>query len=424
MHSQDNNSERGQAIVYLVLGLVVFFGFVALAIDGGMVLANRRHVQNASDAASLAGGAAAGLYLKQQQDNTCRDPWTCTDSYVVAAMGRAEASAIDRAAENGFDIDISPTDHDGVVSTACDAILGNPYMDVTVQITDTSPSNFLQIISPQTLRNKVQAVTRVYLGGPEAMGNAVVALNPNGCGSESGAVFKGTGDLGVSGGGVWSNGCLQGAGQPSITVADPRTGEFYAYSGEFDAGNAAWTPQPPASPKDYVLPSYTYEIGFDTSDCSVWDYVIPNDADDLEGLYCYHGDFNINNNQVITGTNVTFYVEGDVKLNGGATVWLAAPTTDNHDGTIPGVLFYVPKLVDDSACYDQTVDLEGNNETHIEGLVYAPCSKVTLTGTEDSFMVNSQIVAWDVKVAGTANTTITYDGCNGYMVSPYIELYK
>ena len=58
-----HESEKGQAIVFLVLGLVVFMGFVALAIDGGMAFADRRHSQNGSDAASLAGGGEAALYI-------------------------------------------------------------------------------------------------------------------------------------------------------------------------------------------------------------------------------------------------------------------------------------------------------------------------------------------------------------------------
>ena len=61
MNSKKCNSEKGQAIVYLVIGMVVFLGFVALAIDGGMALADRRRSQNGADAASLAGGAAASL---------------------------------------------------------------------------------------------------------------------------------------------------------------------------------------------------------------------------------------------------------------------------------------------------------------------------------------------------------------------------
>ncbi len=48
-------------LVLLVLGVVVLFGFAALAVDGGMVYSDRRHAQMGSDASSLAGGGAAAV---------------------------------------------------------------------------------------------------------------------------------------------------------------------------------------------------------------------------------------------------------------------------------------------------------------------------------------------------------------------------
>jgi Flp pilus assembly protein TadG len=65
MNNPYHVSEKGQAIVFLVIGLVVFLGFVAMAIDGGMALADRRHVQNSADAGSLAGGGNAALSLEE-----------------------------------------------------------------------------------------------------------------------------------------------------------------------------------------------------------------------------------------------------------------------------------------------------------------------------------------------------------------------
>jgi len=48
-------NERGQTLVQVALMLVVLLGFAALAIDGGLVYAERRHMQNAADAGALAG---------------------------------------------------------------------------------------------------------------------------------------------------------------------------------------------------------------------------------------------------------------------------------------------------------------------------------------------------------------------------------
>ena len=52
--------ERGQMLVIVALGLTVLIAMAGLIIDGGMALSNRRQVQNAADAASLAGPACSG----------------------------------------------------------------------------------------------------------------------------------------------------------------------------------------------------------------------------------------------------------------------------------------------------------------------------------------------------------------------------
>src|SRR5690348_4984530 len=47
-------TQRGQAIVLVALILVVLFGFLGLAIDGGRAYVDRRHMQASVDAAALA----------------------------------------------------------------------------------------------------------------------------------------------------------------------------------------------------------------------------------------------------------------------------------------------------------------------------------------------------------------------------------
>src|SRR3990170_8961038 len=48
-------SERGQALIMFVLAAGVLFGFVAMTIDVGIILHERRQLQNTADAAALAG---------------------------------------------------------------------------------------------------------------------------------------------------------------------------------------------------------------------------------------------------------------------------------------------------------------------------------------------------------------------------------
>lgn len=51
----DNGRESGQVLVIFVVMGVVLIGFMALALDVGMILHDRRQLQNAADAAALAG---------------------------------------------------------------------------------------------------------------------------------------------------------------------------------------------------------------------------------------------------------------------------------------------------------------------------------------------------------------------------------
>src|SRR5512135_2047716 len=53
--NKHRNTEKGQAIVLFVLGIVALLGFTALAIDGSTLYTEHRNAQNAADAAALAG---------------------------------------------------------------------------------------------------------------------------------------------------------------------------------------------------------------------------------------------------------------------------------------------------------------------------------------------------------------------------------
>ena len=109
-----NSSEQGQVLVIIVLSLVVLFGFAALAIDGGMIYSDRRHAQNASDAASLAGGSAGALSL--ENDHVTYGAWNCGNSNVQDALDDAVVASISRAGDNDFSIDDGIDDFHGATA--------------------------------------------------------------------------------------------------------------------------------------------------------------------------------------------------------------------------------------------------------------------------------------------------------------------
>ena len=68
---QIRTSERGQILVLLVLAMIGMLGLTALAVDGGMVYADRRYMQSAADAATLAGAGRVGDGIEALDMDDC-----------------------------------------------------------------------------------------------------------------------------------------------------------------------------------------------------------------------------------------------------------------------------------------------------------------------------------------------------------------
>src|SRR5207248_1938772 len=74
-------SRRGSVSILVAVSLTLMLGIVAIALDGGMLLSERRHAQAVADAAALA--AASDLYLGN-------------------SVNTAQQSALKSAAANGY----------------------------------------------------------------------------------------------------------------------------------------------------------------------------------------------------------------------------------------------------------------------------------------------------------------------------------
>jgi uncharacterized membrane protein len=90
------SQEHGQSMILIVLGLAALMAFMALAVDGGNVYAQRRQVQNAVDAAAYAGGQ------RLAQPNS-----GCTVGQICRATNGQVLTAIQNAAvRNGIDVSV------------------------------------------------------------------------------------------------------------------------------------------------------------------------------------------------------------------------------------------------------------------------------------------------------------------------------
>jgi hypothetical protein len=442
-----NPSEQGQVLVLLVLGMVALLGFTALAVDGGMVYADRRQAQNASDASSLAGGSVAALYLENHNVNYVN--WNCAEN-VIGALNEAETSAIARAADNGYGLDDDISDNNGA-QASCELFNNGSwidrYVDVRSVITADTETAFAHFVFPGPLRYTVEAITRIRPRTPLAYGNAIVALDETtDCnGNQNGVLFGGSITVNVHGGGIFSNGCLSGNGNGLVVNVEPGT---ISHVGEYVNTQSGTLSPAPVPATGGILPPSSYKV--DPPDCSqVSHYGSPSDAyrnnaggaippgnyssiklnNDAKllagGLYCLYGDFDAGSSGLTINTSngkqgVTIYlISGSFSTNGNGQVALSSPPAfPDPSPAIPGILIYLAET------NTGLVKLRGNSSSSYIGTILAPAGTIDVAGTSDHEAddFNTQLIGKNVVIGGNADIEINFKGTELYMEPSVLEL--
>ena len=438
-------SEEGQALALLVLGFVAFLGFAALAIDGGMVYSDRRHAQNAADASSLGGAGAAGNTMESlgvYYDNfDCNDfSSSGTDLFQVHVAALSAAST--RATSNDYTIDYDISDNHGVVAQCVDdenkGAYIDKYIDVNTHITRVTDTALIHFVYSGPVQEQVETVARVRPRTPLAFGHAVVALNDAPCSGNSliGVRFSGNGNVDISGGGVYSNGCLVCSGvsfdvdvvDGNVNFADSSTCNV---SHNVDPAPQQTSPIPASAfvvdePDCSGLPDRGSHMGSGTIQPGVYSKIQATNVHDVlvmdPGLYCLTGSplaFKVTGGELY-GDGVTIFVEsGSVQVSGNVEpVDLRAPgPTPDPSPAISGVLIYLAEG------NTGDVQLTGNSNSYYEGTIYAPDGEVNVTGSSGTFPTfNTQIVAWNVDVGGSATIDINFNGSENYATPPKLDL--
>jgi Flp pilus assembly protein TadG len=115
------------------------------------------------------------------------------------------------------------------------------------------------------------------------------------------------------------------------------------------------------------------------------------------GLYIIEGgNFSVNAGAVLTGSGVTFYFAkgAELKLNGGATIKLAAPAT----GPYSGLLFFGSRT--DTGTTHQ---VNGASGSTFDGAIYFPTSGVEYSGRSGSTGGCTQIIGSTVTFTGNSD---------------------
>ncbi|MEA3349702.1 MAG: Tad domain-containing protein [Chloroflexota bacterium] len=436
MMKNEHNSERGQAILLLALGAVAMLGFAALAIDGGMVYSDRRHAQNAADAASLAGALSASQAM--EANDIYYGNFDCSSISTVTTA--AENGAITRAGSNDYTIDTDVSDNHGVEIICVDdedkGAYIDKYLDIRTVITRNTNTSLIHFVYSGPVVGTVETTTRIRPRTPLAFGHAVVALNDSACSGNSliGVKFSGSSDVDINGGGVYSNGCLVCGGSSfDVDVVDGNVS--YADSTTCAAGDpVSPSPQstsqlPPsamvASPPDCSgLPNQGNHSGSGTIQPGVYGKISLSNGSLVmnPGLYCLTGSpnaFKLTGGD-ISGNGVTIYVQnGGVDISGNVDpVDLRAPAANpDPSPAISGMLIFLAEG------NSNPVSLTGNNNSYYEGTIYVPDGNIKATGSNGTFPTfNTQLIGFNVEVTGNATIDINFNGSENYAVPPKLDL--
>jgi Flp pilus assembly protein TadG len=399
-HLATDRTERGQAIVLMVLVFIALLGFVGLAVDGGRLYLERRSAQNAADNAALAG---AWALCKGTNVNTA-----ATNSSVA----------------NGFD----------PASASIDILIANPPTSgpnsgdddfVSVVITSRPTLSFARLVFRGTAETQARAVAECrQAGGPVGGGNGLIALaadqygsfNASGSGSievQNGGILidsnNGNAFI-VSGGGNGPNGAARVSASWISVVGGSNVPAWVNVSPAPSNGAAAISDpllglQPPAQPGGTCT---TVNVGHLPSPPMVINpgyYCSIRVASD-GGLRMNPGNYYVNSGFAVTdaaflqASGVFIYVRsGAVDIAGSGTVTISAPTS----GDYAGMAFFMDRS------NTSNFSVSGAGIIQVSGTIYAPSSSVVVSGSGTSTTFTSQFIAKNYDVSGAGLMRIVYN---------------
>jgi len=433
-------SERGQVLVLLTFGMIALLGIAALAIDGGMLYADRRIAQNAADASVMAGGGAASRIIIDAGEALINENWKCETVNAVLSDAAIQA-AMDNAALNNITVDGEHT----YITTDCSQVVGKKHFDVHMVLTYESRTALAHMVFDDALVNRVEATTRIFPRVAIGEGNVIISLADGPCtGNTKGSEFSGNHDINITvGGGIFSHSCLIKSGTSGkINLIGGGKAYFmdeYKYAGNPDP----FGDNPPIkvdegiefsiSPPECGNSAEKNHTGGGTITPGNYKNIRVNNNDELfldPGLYCLSGDFSVLGQAKVIGHNVTIYLSSNgstFTTSGGGEVKLTAPPSDCDvkpiEGVcppaLPGILIYM------SGVSNKGVSLLGNSDSIYEGTIYAPYSPVDVGGTGN--VVNKfsvQLIGNVVNIHGNASLDLAYRASKFFHTPVLLQLDK
>lgn len=391
---------KGNVIVVLAFCLIAIMSVVAIAVDGGLLQDNRRHVQATADAAAMA--AATDLFKHYLTENG------------LDLTGSADASARAVVADNGYDTS-SSTVTVNIPPLSGDHLLQPGYAEVIVEY--RQPSFFSSIFGQRQIPIRGRAVAR---GLWVKENNGIILLDPH---AKAALNAHGNGYVNVTGANVLVNSDDPDAGtgsggaylQANAFNVTGGVNSYTPFNGTVNTGVAP-TPDPLrflpppnintltvrstrplqlTSGINYLYPG-VYQGGINATSSAAL-YLAP-------GIYYMDGGgFNFAAAGNLTGYNVMIYNapqknSDTVSIAGQGLVTMTAMDT----GVYKGMLVYQSRT---SAV---PVSITGNGSFNVRGTFYAANAQMNVSGNGDTSL-GAQYITRTMDIGGNGNVNITWD---------------
>jgi hypothetical protein len=404
----------------------LLLGFMALAIDGGLLFRARRNMQIAADAAAAAAAvdykynnsiasaktaaqtAATGNAVTSTTYVTVNDPpvngYHKTAGYTEVIISQPVQTAfMGMFGFNNVNIAARAVVGSGV-NAGCIWTLARSGNDVSLTgsgaITaqncdiydDSSASNALTLTGSGSISAKAIGIVGSYdktgsgsiTPNPPTTGIAPAAdplaslpaptISTGTCSSNCTPSNTGSGNLVVQPGTYTS---ISNTGSGTVTLA---AGNYIITGSLTNTGSGA-----------LVLGAGNYSIGGNFTTTGSGAVTLGTDSSFTVG-----GNLSLTGSGALTGTGETFYTEGSTTLTGSGNMNLTAPTS----GTYDGVLVFQARSDTDA------MSITGSGGDSIKGIVYAPASALTLTGS-GSMTVSLDMIVDSLSVTGSGSVTDT-----------------
>ncbi len=416
---ESNNARRfrhrGMALMWMAMLIVVFIAMVALAIDWGYAYWTSQKLQNAADAAALAG--ARQVYYSHDDAR----------SQAVAIAGANEAGGkfieLDENAANDSDGDVVIGYYDVETRefTAIDDSTANAVA-VNARLTEESANGPLDLIWGTIIGTDTAQITRwaigVVDGGPA--GNSIIALDADDPSSfymhGTPTLDMGSGNVQVNssnGQGVRMSGTANLIGENVNMVGGYRWDGYTAPDGlDFNRGRPsvsdplAGVPEPNRNAMtkfNKITSSGTYNPGYfpggfaDKPGTNI--FLNP-------GVYVFDNGFQVKG--TVTGYKVMIFIRtGAFDHTSNNVVTLTPPPIDDDPLTFyDGIQFFQSRTNTSPAKLVGGGTVTGLSSAQGAGTMYFPAALFEMGGNNSQFYINS-LIANKVEVRGTGDIYIT-----------------